>query len=731
MAFVNKSLFGALGLTLTILLSGCGSDGAQGPAGDTGPQGDPGTSVEPTYPAPTALTAQITGATVNSGTVTAEFKIADQDGNPYSNLSGFRFTIAKLVPGENGDPSYWQSYINQLEAAGEVGPGEIDKIQATYERDGELVNKGSGAYSYTFSHNLEGITEPLAVSYDANLTHRIAIQVSGSDQPIANAVFDWQPSSGATSGLFSREIVKTATCNNCHGELAMHGSGRKEVKYCVTCHNPGTEDANSGNSLDFKQMVHKLHRGADLPSVAAGGEYVIYGFRNSKHDYSDLHFPQDIRNCTNCHNQEDPDTPDAHQWYTNPTMEACGSCHDDINFALGKDGGHEGGIMTDNSECSVCHASGKLVGSAIDSHRIPAQLAKERFKFDIVEVTNTDPGQFPVVRFKITNPQTDDSSYNITTDPAFTTGGGVSRVAIDLAWGSGRDHTNKGGNSGVASAVSINALGEPQDNGDGTYTVTSATAIPADASGTLAVALEGHPAGDYDGDGTYSDRIPVPSVVEYFSIAGADVSPRREVVDINKCNACHEQVSLHGANRNDNVQLCVMCHNPNNTDIRRRPEDPANTTDGLKEAPIDFKYMIHAIHAADKRQTPAVFWGFGRPGTEHDFSHVRFPGQLNNCLTCHNEGTYEVPLNAAVLTTTVDTGAELSNPLDDLKLTPTAAVCSSCHDDPLTKAHMIQNGGASFETTQKDVDDYKVVETCQFCHGQGQDKGIKKVHGIK
>ena len=49
--------------------------------------------------------------------------------------------------------------------------------------------------------------------------------------------------------------------------LNAHGGARVEVQYCVMCHNPGTTDPYSGNALDFKVMIHKIHTGNTLPSI--------------------------------------------------------------------------------------------------------------------------------------------------------------------------------------------------------------------------------------------------------------------------------------------------------------------------------------------------------------------------------------------------------------------------------------------------------------------------------
>jgi OmcA/MtrC family decaheme c-type cytochrome len=307
----NCLLAGFLGL---LVACGGGGGGNSASGVDPGPP-PPGGSVPPTpevpvpSPSPYAkaqeLITFITKVTVPSdGQPVVDWTLADGNNVAITDLGAadVRFTIAKLEssPLVGNLTGNWQSYKNSVEDP-EVGTGTESRVQATYEREaGEFTNNGDGSYRYRFALNITDVpddpvgllalaaSEGLNLDYDPSLTHRVAMQYDGAPGK-ANPFYDWVPATGATDGIFHMQIAATDNCNRCHDPLALHGGGRIEVEYCVTCHNPGSADADSTNSVDMKVLIHKLHRGASLPSVEDGGQYVIYGFNNGEHDYSKLH----------------------------------------------------------------------------------------------------------------------------------------------------------------------------------------------------------------------------------------------------------------------------------------------------------------------------------------------------------------------------------------------------------------------------------------------------------
>jgi len=64
------------------------------------------------------------------------------------------------------------------------------------------------------------------------------------------------------------------------------------------------------------------------------------------------------------------------------------------------------------------------------------------------------------------------------------------------------------------------------------------------------------------------------------------------------------------------------------------------------------------------------------------------------------------------------------------KVSPTAAVCSACHDKAEVKSHMVRTGGASFATTQAAIGT-TVKERCANCHGPGQQEDVRRAHEIR
>ena len=725
---------------IALVLGGCG-DGDDGDDGPPGPPGEPGSGVGVDISNATELTAQITDVTVSSPPV-VNFQLSDGNGGPVRNLpaSSISFTFTKLIPGANGEASKWQSYINRIEQPG-VGTGTQPQTQATTENgaDGSLTDNGDGTYSYTFATDVTNVTTPVPVSWQPSLTHRASFEIRGF-APVTNPVYDFRPSDGSTSGLFTREIVKTDTCNVCHENLSLHGGARFETQQCVACHNPGSTDANSGNSVDFKQMVHKIHRGEELPSVVAGTDYCIYGFNASMHCYGEVVFPQDIRNCSNCHDSSDTDTPEAANWYTVPTIEGCGSCHDDMNFATGKNHAENDlglGIVADNSQCVGCHASSPDSRLEVrQAHRMILQEEAERFSYNILDIQFGGLGTAPLVTFSITDPTNGDLPYDLATAPEIL----ESNLRLTTGW-STTDYFNDGSTSSPAQPdrtdIIVGGALNPAaiTNGNGSYTlaaniIPAGTAVPITGSGV--VTIEGHPAVDIGGEVT---EVGPTTAAEFFAITDSSPVARREAVDIARCQNCHQKLSLHGDNRNDNINACVVCHNPDATDINRRPAPP--TADGKAEESVDFKWLIHKLHAAD-----IVVYGFG--GSLHDFSHVAYPQRINNCTACHtDDGFYPVD-DSQVLATTISTGLDPTTPLDDVNITANTAACSSCHTDSAAAAHMQQNGGSmdacqaanGLVTVRVDTCGLggtlgpTISEACNVCHGPGSLADVAVTHDI-
>jgi len=121
------------------------------------------------------------------------------------------------------------------------------------------------------------------------------------------------------------------------------------------------EGTGDPQSIDFRYMIHKIHRGLELENG-----YVVYGYRSSLHDFSEVEYPGDLRNCEACHDggsyqlplnsDLEPVTTPRDVWTPMlPETAACLSCHDGSSTAV-----HADSNTSDLGEaCATCHGVGR------------------------------------------------------------------------------------------------------------------------------------------------------------------------------------------------------------------------------------------------------------------------------------------------------------------------------------------------------------------------------------
>ena len=589
-------------------------------------------------------------------------------------------SINQVLAWWDADARHYTSYTTRTQTSPITGNSAI---QAAADSGGTWTDHEVGHSTYKFK-------TALPEGFDVTKTHTLAIYATRNVTELIgknyydNVLHDFRPDGEPVTETWDK--TTNAACNRCHEHLSAHGGSRQEVKLCVTCHQPQTIDPDTGNTVDMKVMVHKIHRGEFLPSVEAGEPYIIIGNQQSVHDYSHVVFPQDIRNCVRCH------TPEASQnnvWYTFPSRAACGSCHDDIDWVTGAN--HAAGPQADDSACASCHipqGDREFDASIMGAHTVPYKSTQLKgLNSEIVSVTNARPGQTPTVVFKIF--ENDGTSL---APSSFTTGSGGSNLNL-LMGGPTTDY--------AINPIRQRADGAAFDGNTATFTFT--TPIPEDATGTWAFSIEARrdvtldpapPEGPTFREGALN-------VVHYENLEGGTPQPRRVVVDLALCNTCHDRLVLHGGQR-FNTEECVMCHNPNASDAARRPAEAAPPES------IDFKRMIHRIHTGHELTQDYTIYGFG--GAPINFNQVGFPGNRAVCTTCHVEDSQQVPSVMPPGRLPTQTLRDWYTPQQ-----PTAAACLGCHDSQAAAAHAFVNT-APFG------------EACAACHGPNADFSVDKVH---
>jgi len=729
-------------IALTVVAAGCGDDnGSSAPA----PTATKSATAQPTT-APTpagakagaGLSSTITNALVATqpaGQVIVTFTLTDAAGIPLTPVLSsaqndqqgrVRFTIAHVESYMGGGDlaTTFTRYVN-----------DINVTHPAYDSKGKLetVDAATGVYHYTFAAVLP------AAGYDPTRTYSVGLQVDRTYQGTqlsANPVFDFVPVGGTPA---IREGVTTAQCNSCHNPLIAHGN-RREVRLCTLCHAEAAVDPKD-TTIDFRNMIHKIHRGKDLPSIVngqPGAQYAIFSsFSNSATVFAEKNadgtvtgvgFPRAIEACVVCH----ADGATASYHLEKPSTAACASCHDDVNpskqttAAGGPGTNHFQGLGYEEGECRGCHKVANDPAREFDITVTGAHVVPERstqlkgINVDIVGITNHAAGQIPTISFKISEGHPPDTT-------PLTSLTGFDRLGFTIT-GPTTDYTVMLALT-AAGGGATGTITPPGD--DGVFQYTPKTGIPANATGTWVVGAELRRAVQL----TVPPDTPAKSVEEAavnpvvtFTVDDSTAVVRRVVVEDQRCAACHgefsKDFSIHGNLRNQ-TEYCVLCHNPNQSDQARRKLDSAAVARGDSTTSIDFKVMIHKIHRGENLETqPYLIYGFGvapPAGTGYsinNFGEVRFPGDLRDCQTCHAPDTYLLPPfpGTALGTRTAHLDPATGNEVQDGRLGPITSVCTACHDGEDAKAHA---------ATQTAPDG---AEACAVCHEEGRAFAVSELH---
>ena len=639
------------------------------------------------------LVLKVVSAEIASdGTIKARVKFSDPKGvpldkdgieSPAAISNGSPGMIAAYIP--KGQAQY-TSYTTRVQTSPITGKSAT---QAGTDSGGTWAKVADGEYTYTFRTKAPS-------GWDKTATHAVGIygnrNLTEFGYPIALAddVLAFVPDGSAKP--VTRDVIKTQSCMKCHvGTFAFHGTtGRVSMPMCVLCHQPQTTDPDTGNTVDMAAMAHSIHMGDSLPVKP----YKIIGNAQSVNDYSEVAIPTDKRNCTVCHEQ-DTNAAQAMNYVTRPTRLACGGCHNNVNFATGEN--HLSLPQISDNQCASCHIpQGELEfdASIMGAHTIPYNSRElGGIQWSIVKVDNGVAGKAPTVTFTLK-----DKAGNALAPSDFA------RLNIVLG-GPTTDYTAKIGTATGNGYTSEDALKATGSNG--TYSYTFATAIPASAKGSFSVGLEGRRVQVIYAGTKKEQSVQYGSTnaVFSFSVDGSKLEQRRVVVDMKKCLECHVSLRLHGENRVDKIEQCVICHNPIETDVSRRPAAQ------LPAQSIDMRQMIHNIHGGEELKTAYgvedyIVYGFG--GSVNNFSHVVYPGLLSRCDACHVNNSQSLPLSAS--------HAKVVDPRGYLNPTGAqAAACLSCHKSLDAASHALAN------TTS-------LGESCGACHGPNSEFSVSKVH---
>lgn len=504
-----------------------------------------------------------------------------------------------------------------------------------------------------------------------------------------------------------------------------------------------------------------------------------------------------VINCRSCHDNSNtqvvPFQPtnraaaDKTAWQTNISRLACQSCHDGTVGAENVvDFANHFGNQRDDSQCALCHGQDKSA-NVNGAHTTPYSTPNNPFLYPGAKVTKYEISSLKVdpatgiatVFFRVLVGDTEATlaPINLKAPPAGVcvvancqNGNSAAGLNLRLAWAKPMvQPTALNSGPAISSPVDWNnfAGGNRQYWNDQTNLGTGlrmydqpigrnvVDLLPRlqgpDASGFHAIVLNDAADPKFPADPVYSTlTLKAVALESYLVINNYNISAdavlkgvdgttstvRRQIVDMGKCDTCHERIGFHSnAGRANNAEYCATCHNPEITSsnlfagFANYPVVTPPKLTYFSQRPNNFKDMVHSIHAGEMRKEqnkddPFNFLRGNPLGTGGSgpmiFENVVYPARQYDCQTCHKPNTYSVPAVANLAWSAVDAtdalgtanpaageapvAAGVYDPLKTKRIGPAQAACGSCHNSTSAKTHYSVNSTA-------------IGESCAVCHG--------------
>lgn len=599
------------------------------------------------------------------------------------------------------------------------------------------------------------------LTYDPNALHRLTIQIAGNAPgtgtntadgiqvttgvPMTNPnnfVYDFIPATGAVvaptdTTVSQRLIVDKLSCNECHGKLGgipgtdsagFHGGSRYDPKYCVVCHTdqrkygqaqvwstnnafPPLTKTVSGTSVsytpvtyvadgvtvgDFPVLIHRVHKGEELVKKN-------YNYANVL--LNETRFPQDIRNCTKCHDTTAPKiAPQGNNWKLVPSRLACGACHDGIDWATGTGTtnaglttGHIGGAKSNDTQCALCHDATSIpiyhipvtppnplnalivpIGNGGNNNTAAAWIASNvntlpagavKVSYDISSVSR-NASKNPVIVFRMlqNGARTD---FNTFVPPATSSqeiwNNFMGSPSVYFVWSVPQDGISAPADFNASASGYIRSIWNGMATGAGAGTLSA-----PDASGYYTITLTGVQVPDsavmLTGGVGYTYGVTSTLPLTQTNLARYPVAPATASAGLvanmpNKTGGLiviaqdAQRVAFGYTGRRPIVEdaRCNKCHQElgvftaqsfhagqrNDGTTCSWCHNPNRTSSGWS---ADSSSYIHAIHAASKREKPFTWHA---SSTTSSFANLGYPGILKNCETCHLPGTYDFSASAS------------------------------------------------------------------------------------